>query len=298
LYWGANPAECHPRHLIRYTLMPKGRFVPEGRKGRTMALVDIRRTPTARAADIFLQIRPGKDFEALTALRALVKGQAVDGERLADTGLTLEQLQDLVERMKRARYGAIFWGMGLTMTRGKFMNTEAIIALAVELNRTTRFAAFPLRGHGNVTGAGNVMTWLTGYPFGVDFSRGYPRYNPGEFTTVDLLTRGEVDAVLVVAADPGATMPQPVIDQLARVPTIVLDPKVTHTSRLARVHITTAATGISAPGTVYRMDDVPLTVRPSLVSPYPSDDEVLERIQAAVVEKLKAQGRQILPIPL
>ena len=41
-------------------------------------------------------------------------------------------------------------------------------------------------------------------------------------------------------------------------PTIVLDPKVTHTSRLARVHITTAATGISAPGTVYRMDEIPL----------------------------------------
>jgi formylmethanofuran dehydrogenase subunit B len=275
--------------MIRYTLMPKGRFVPEGRRGRTMVLVDIRRTPTARAADIFLQIRPGKDFEVLTALRALVKGQPVDAERLADTGLTLEQLDDLVVRMKRARYGAIFWGMGLTMTRGKFMNTEAIIALAVELNRYTRFAAFPLRGHGNVTGAGNVMTWLTGYPFGVDFSRGYPRYNPGEFTTVDLLTRGEVDAVLVVAADPGATMPQPVIDHLARVPTIVLDPKVTHTSRLARVHITTAATGISAPGTVYRMDDVPLTVRPSLVSPYPSDEEVLERIQAAVVERLKSR---------
>ena len=43
-------------------------------------------------------------------------------------------------------------------------------------------------------------------------------------------------------------MPQPAIDHLARIPTIVLDPKVTHTSRLARVHITTAATGISAPG--------------------------------------------------
>jgi formylmethanofuran dehydrogenase subunit B len=62
-------------------------------------------------------------------------------------------------------------------------------------------------------------------------------------------------------------MPKPAIDHLARVPTIVLDPKVTHTSKLARVHITTAVTGISAPGTVYRMDEVPLHVRPSLQSP-------------------------------
>ena len=79
-------------------------------------------------------------------------------------------------------------------------------------------------------------------------ARGYPRFNPGEFSTVDLLVRGDNDAALILGADPGATMPQPGIDHLARIPTIVLDPKVTHTSRLARVHITTAATGISAPG--------------------------------------------------
>ena len=41
-------------------------------------------------------------------------------------------------------------------------------------------------------------------------------------------------------------MPQPAIEHLARIPTIVLDPKVTHTSRLARVHITTAVTGAAA----------------------------------------------------
>ena len=75
---------------------------------------------------------------------------------------------------------------------------------------------------------------------------------------MDLLVRGDVDAALDPGRRSGATMPQPGIDHLARIPTIVLDPKVTHTSRLARVHITTAATGISAAGTVYRMDEVPL----------------------------------------
>jgi formylmethanofuran dehydrogenase subunit B len=51
---------------------------------------------------------------------------------------------------------------------------------------------------------------------------------------------------------------------------------------LARIHITTATTGISAPGTVYRMDEVPLTLRPPLQSPYPTDVEVIRRIRAAV----------------
>ena len=205
---------------------------------------------------------------------------------VAETGLTLEQLQDLADRMKQARFGVLFFGMGLSMTRGKHMNSGSILTLTAELNAFTKFVCMPMRGHGNVTGADVVLRWTTGYPFGINLSRGYPRFNPGEFSTVDLLVRGDNDAALILGADPGATMPQPGIDHLARIPTIVLDPKVTHTSRLARVHITTAATGISAPGTVYRMDEVPLPLRPALKSPYPTDEEVVRRIRRAVASKL------------
>jgi formylmethanofuran dehydrogenase subunit B len=285
VYWGGNPAECHPRHFTKYTLTQKGKFVPNGRKDRTMVLVDIRETPSAKAADIFLQVRPAKDFEVITTLRALIKGQRVDPEVAAETGLTLEQLQDFADRMKRARFGVLFFGMGLSMTRGKHMNSAALLTLAAELNAFTKFVAMPMRGHGNVTGGDVIMRWTTGYPFGVNLARGYPRFNPGEFSTTDLLIRGDCDAALILGADPGATMPQPAIDHLARIPTIVLDPKVTHTSRLARVHITTAATGISAPGTAYRMDEIPLPLRPALKSPYPTDEEVTRRIYQAVAAK-------------
>jgi formylmethanofuran dehydrogenase subunit B len=285
IYWGGNPAECHPRHFTKYTIMQKGKHVPNGRKGRTMVLVDIRETPSAKAADIFLQIQPMKDFEVLTILRALVKGQAVDADRIAETGLSLEQLQDFADRMKRCRFGVLFFGMGLSMTRGKHMNSAAALTLAAELNAFTKFVAMPMRGHGNVTGADVVLRYTTAYPFGINLSRGYPRFNPGEFSTIDVLVRGDNDATLVLGADPGATMPEPAIDHLARTPTIVLDPKVTHTSKLARVHITTAATGISASGTVYRMDEIPLPLRPPLKSPYPTDEEVIRRIRKAVQKK-------------
>lgn len=285
IYWGGNPAECHPRHFTRYTLTQKGKFLPRGRKDRTMVLVDIRETPSAKAADIFLQVRPGKDFEVLTILRALVKGQRVNADAVSDTGLTLDQLQDLVTRMKAAKFGVLFFGMGLSMTRGKHMNSAAALTLAAELNAFTKFVAMPMRGHGNVTGADVVLRYTTAYPFGINLSRGYPRFNPGEYSTVDLLVRGDTDATLVLGADPGATMPRPAIDHLKRTPTIVLDPKVTHTSKLARVHITTAATGISAPGTAYRMDEIPLPLRPVLRSPYPTDEDVVKRIIAAVQRK-------------
>jgi formylmethanofuran dehydrogenase subunit B len=285
LYWGGNPAECHPRHFTRYTLTQKGKFIPNGRKGRTMVLVDIRETPSAKAADIFLQVRPGKDFEVLTIMRALVKGQSVDPEAVQETGLSIEQLQDVVDRMKKCRFGVLFFGMGLSMTRGKHMNSAAALTLAAELNAFTKFVAMPMRGHGNVTGADVVLRYTTAYPFGISLTRGYPRFNPGEFSTIDVLVRGDNDATLVLGADPGATMPKPAIEHLKRTPTIVLDPKVTHTSRLARVHITTAATGISAPGTVYRMDEIPLPLRPSLRSPYPTDEEVMRSIVRAVRKK-------------
>ena len=284
MYWGGNPAECHPRHFTKYTLMQKSKFLPRGRKDRTMVLVDIRETKSAKAADIFLQVRPGKDFELITILRAMVKGEPISESQAAVTGLSLETLEDLVARMKAAKFGAMFFGMGLSMTRGKHMNSAALLTLAAEMNAFTKFIAMPMRGHGNVTGADVIMRWQTGYPFGISFNRGYPRYNPGEFSTVDILVRGDCDAAFIIGADPGATMPQPAIDHLARVPAIVLDPHVTHTSKLAKVHITTAPAGIAAPGTGYRMDEIPLPLKPALNSPYPSDEEVVRRINQAIAK--------------
>jgi formylmethanofuran dehydrogenase subunit B len=285
VYWGGNPAECHPRHFTKYTLMQKSRFLPRGRKDRTMVLVDIRETKSVKASDIFLQVRPGKDFELITILRAMIKGQPVDASEIESTGLTPEQLEDFVQRMKSCKFGVMFFGMGLSMTRGKHMNSAALLTLAAEMNAFTKFVAMPMRGHGNVTGADVIMRWQTGYPFGITFNRGYPRYNPGEFSTVDVLVRGDTDCAFIIGADPGATMPQPAIDHLARIPTIVLDPHVTHTSRIARVHITTAPAGISAPGTAYRMDEIPLPLRPALSSPYPTDEEVVRRIHQAIARK-------------
>lgn len=250
-----------------------------------MVLVDIRPTKSAKAADIFLQVRPSKDFELITILRALVKGQRVNDAQIEETGVSREQLDDLVCRMKQAKFGVMFFGMGLSMTRGKHMNSAALLTLAAEMNAFTKFVAMPMRGHGNVTGADVIMRWQTGYPFGITFNRGYPRYNPGEFSTVDVLVRGDTDAAFIIGADPGATMPQPAIDHLARIPTIVLDPHVTHTSQLARVHITTAPAGIAAPGTGYRMDEIPLPLKPALKSPYPTDEEVVRRIREKIAEK-------------
>ncbi len=286
VFWGGNPAESHPRLFTRYTVTAKGMYIPRGRKDRTVVLVDVRRSPSAAVADIFVQVKPQRDFEVLWALRALVKGRRVDPAIEQVTGVPLATLEDLAQRMKNCRFGALLFGMGLTMTRGRHFNSGALLALATDLNEYTHFVAKPVRGHGNVTGADNVVSWQTGFPFGVNLGRGYPRFNPGEFTSVDLLGRAEADAALIIAADPAANFPQGAIEHLKRIPVIVLDPKTTHTSKLARVAFTTATYGISVPGTVYRMDDVAISLRAALPSPYPSDEEVLTRIKERVRELL------------
>ena len=282
IFWGGNPAESHPRHFTRYSLMPKGEFVPNGRKDRTAVLIDVRRTKSAKAVDHFLQIKPRSDFELAWALRGLAKGIDVDPAVEEKTGISLETLKDLMEQMKQARFGAILFGMGLTMTRGKHINSEAVLALARDMNHHTRWVAKPMRGHGNVTGADNVVSWSTGYPFGVNLSRGYPRFNPGEFTTSDLLARGEADAALIVASDPMSNFSQPAREHLANIKSVVLDPKLSETAKVATVHFTTATYGINTAGTVYRMDDVPIPLRPAFDSPYKSDYEVLKEIEKRI----------------
>ena len=287
IFWGSNPAESHPRHFTRYSVTPKGLFLPNGRKDRTVVLVDVRRTKSAKAANIFLQIKPKKDFEALWALRALAKGVEVDPAIGDETGVPLEAWQDLMDRMKRAKFGVLLFGMGLSMTRGKHLNVEAALTLARDMNRHTRFTAKPMRGHGNVTGADNVVSWQTGFPFGVNFSRGFPRFNPGEYTTADTLARGEADAALIIAADPMSNFSQPAREHLSRIPSIVLDPKRTPTAENATVAFTTSTYGINTAGTVYRMDDVPIPLRPAFESPYPGDEEVLSAIEKRVRERLE-----------
>lgn len=285
IFWGGNPAESHPRHFTKYSLMPKGMFVPNGRKDRTCVIVDVRKTKSAKAADLFIGVKPRCDFEALWTLRALANDIELDPEVVEQqTGQPLSVWQDLMERMKAARFGVIFFGMGLTMTRGKHANSEGILALTRDMNRHTRFVCKPNRGHGNVTGADNVVTWRTGYPFGVNLGRGYPRFNPGEYTASDVLARGEADAAMIVASDPAANFSQPAREHLKTIPYIALDPKETPTTRGATVAFTVATYGINVPGTVYRMDDVPIPLRPAFESPHPSDLQILRGIERRLRE--------------
>ena len=279
IFWGCNPLVSHIRHFSRYSANAKGLLTPNGRKDRTLVVVDVRPTQTAKAADRFLQIEPGTDYEVLTSLRVLIQGQNIEH---GVGGLSAEQLQELAHMMKTCRYGVAFFGMGLTMTPGRNYNVAELFTLGAELNRYNRFSVIPMRGHGNVAGADQVLTWLSGYPTAVSFARGYPQFGPGEFTTVDVLSRGEADAALIVASDPIAHLPWMAAKNLERIPTILMAPTANCSSKVAKVILPTACYGIDAPGTSYRMDNVPLRLRAVFPNTRPTDEEILSRIIKAV----------------
>lgn len=283
LFWGTNPVESHPRHFERYSAHAVGKFVPNGRAGRTVLAVDVRPTPTTCSADHFFQIRPNADFEALTVLRALLRGAPVRAAAVAETGLGVPRMRELLEHLTRAKYAAVFLGTGLTGTRGKHMNAAAVFQLVADLNAVTKCVALPMRDHGNEMGTDQVLSWTGGHPLALDFSRRTPRSFPGEFSAVDLLRRGDVDAALVVGDAPWAPLPRPAVERLKRIPTVVIDSHVGPLGRAARVHLTAAMAGISSGGTAYRMDRVPLALRPALVSPHPPVEELLVRLHARAV---------------
>ena len=281
VYWGSNPMESHPRHIERYVDAP-GMFVPCGRSDRQVVVVDIERTATSEIADRFMQVQPGSDFEILWALRAALKGVEFHENEIG--GVPKAELLALAKILKSGQYVALFFGLGLTRHGVPNANVESLLRLATDLNDHTRCIARRMRIPGDVAGADSVLCWQTGFPFSVNFARGYPRYGPGEYTANALLELGEVDAVVLVGSEGVEKLSAAAQKYLQKIPVIVLDSAGIEIDLPHAVHFTTATYGIHRAGTAYRMDEVPIPLRPVLNSPLPSDEEVLKAITQSLAE--------------
>ncbi|MHA1229089.1 MAG: formylmethanofuran dehydrogenase subunit B [Candidatus Helarchaeota archaeon] len=287
VYVGSNPTHAHPRHLSRYSTFIRGYFREKGVMERRLIVIDPRYTDTAKLATDFIQVEQGKDFELFSAMRAVLKGTDIPDEV---AGIKKEKIKEIVEIMKNAQFGVVFFGMGLTQSIGKHRNIDAAIFLVKDLNSYTKWIIAPMRGHWNVSGANTVFTWQTGYPYSINFSRGYPRYNPGEYSANDVLLREEADAALIVASDPVSNFPKKACEWLGKIPLIVIDPHKSPTTEIADVVIPAAIVGIETEGTGYRMDSVPIRLHKVKNPPNENiltDKEILEKILEKVRELKK-----------
>jgi len=281
VYWGCNPMHAHPRHMSR-NVFARGFFRERGRSDRTLIVVDPRKTDSAKLADIHLQLDFDRDYELLDAMRAYLLGNDILYDEVA--GVPREQIEEAVEVLKKAQFGILFFGMGITHSRGKHRNIDTAIMMVQDLNDYAKWTLIPMRGHYNVTGFNQVCTWESGYPFCVDFSGGEPRYNPGETGANDLLQNKEADAMMVIASDPGAHFPQRALERMAEIPVIAIEPHRTPTTELADIIIPPAIVGMEAEGTAYRMEGVPIRMKKVVDSDLLSDREILERLLEKVKE--------------
>jgi formylmethanofuran dehydrogenase subunit B len=278
VFWGCQPGESHPRHAERYSVFPHGTFTPAGRSDRTVVMAgdsarvrEWRLDAHGARPDLVVPFERGGDFEAASALRRLLRD-----DPSTDASVELRQLMTL---MRRCRYGIVFYGQEREETSGgQRACVLALLTLVAELNRVTRFAARRMSWQGDVLGAHNVLCWQTGYPFAVDFSRGYPRFNPGEFSANDLLERHDVDVCLLVGSETVSLLSPAASGWLRSIPTITLDYPGSPAPFTPSVAFTTAAYGLHAPGTMFRMDTVPIALGSPLPSTWPTDEAVLTRI--------------------
>jgi formate dehydrogenase major subunit len=155
-------------------------------------VADLRKHELARRADVFFRPSPGSDLVWLQAVaKYILDNDLHDASFLAErvnnvdafvqslsdytleyasehTGLSVEVLTDVAERIARAGSVCALWGMGVTQHHGGSNTSTAISNLLLVTGNygRTGTGAYPLRGHNNVQGAsdfGCVNTFLPGY---------------------------------------------------------------------------------------------------------------------------------------
>lgn len=278
LFWGVDPADRYPRYLSRYALEPVGTQVPQGRRGRFVISVSIGKETGPPSADLSLELEPEQEIAALSLMRASLQDNPIP-----ELPVTLQQAVAIATRLKNARYAVLVHDA--EATGAESLRAEALISLTQALNGPTRAALTSLRAGGNSVGAESVFTWQTGYPFAVDFARGYPRFVPGE-RALQRLARGAFRGALVVGAP---VLNHPATELLGTIPSVTVGPRASQSPYRPRVAIDTGVAGIHEDGTAYRMDEVPFPLRPPLTTQRPAA-ETLHTLTQALRQRLASSA--------
>jgi formate dehydrogenase major subunit len=171
---GSNPTENHP---VAATF-----FKNAARDGKTLIVMDPRRTEIARHADYVLQFKPDTDVAMLNAIMHAVIEQGLADEdfihhrtegyaalkaHLADyppekmepiCGIPASTLREVARVFAASKASMIFWGMGISQHVHGTDNARCLINLALISGQIGRRGTglHPLRGQNNVQGASDV----------------------------------------------------------------------------------------------------------------------------------------------
>lgn len=294
--WGVGTEylPCVQRRIIDRP----GTHVPKGRAGRTVIAVRIGNVGALDGADLSGTLDPADEVMALSLLRSAAQGRAIAAPALGRfldrivarlAGERARFLDAIVARLAGARYVGIvapaesppFTSLlePRTDTPRAPERFESLIALAQAWNGPTRAALLSLRAGGNRNGAESLLTWQTGYPTAVSFESGAPGVVSGIPKPMHhgaVLRAGyerwpdgggiiPFDPKLTVSIGPGASR-QPIAHR-----GVVID---------------TGVLGLHEGGTVYRADDVPMTV-PAILDGPRTAAMTLETLERSVLRALR-----------
>ena len=282
LFWAVDPSARYPRYWSRYAPDPAGTHVPEGRAGRTVIAVTVGQDRGPAGADRELALNPDQEVPALSVMRAVALGN-----RLGELPPPLQRAAEIAGHLVKARYSAIVHEAepGAEPGRDPY-RAEGLLGLAQALNGPSRAALSSLRAGGNRSGAEVALTWLTGYPMAVTYRSGAPEYRPASRGVA--AAAGEAGATLVVGA--ASALSDVFWSAAGRTPVVVIGPRASETRSPVRVAVDTGVAGIHEGGTAYRMDDMPLRLRPPLPAERAAVD-VLTALLAAVRTRAAARAK-------
>lgn len=288
IYWNCDPAVTHPRHIER---IARHRYTTPGEHSakRRVIVVAPTRNASSKLADESLDLRAGGDVAALAVVRAMLAAAKPEEIKIDDeanvqrqTGAPIAQWAYLAQRLKQARYAAIFYAPDKTDPAGPDAVAQSITELVRDHHRHARAVALPLGEPGNAPGAAQVLTWQTGFPSAVSFAAGFPQSLPGESTAAAILDRDETDAAIILGADPlnpaTSALTASARNHLQQIPTIVLDDQPTATAQQAAVAIFTPTFGIETAGSVFRSDNIALPLHAAIPTNRPAAEELLQRL--------------------
>ncbi|MDD5473669.1 MAG: formylmethanofuran dehydrogenase subunit B [Candidatus Methanoperedens sp.] len=268
VYWGSDAQDSQPRHLSRFSYFPRGELRQRGYEEDRIAIaIDVRESNTAKICKgHFYRIPPKGDREFILALMDALSGKVPAYEP--------KKMLELAAILKKAEFGAIFVGLGLTYSiKDDF---DILIPLADKL---PNFNIMPMVGHYNMRGFNEALFKETGFVNRVKFDG--KAIHDSRYSIVEAL-RKSIDALLVVGSDPLSSLPRSVIPHLANIPVICIDPCVTLTSKIAAVTIPCAVSGVETGGSTVRMDGKRVELSKCIESNYLNDKEILARLMEAL----------------
>jgi ferredoxin-nitrate reductase len=210
---GSNTSACHP---ILWSRIRRRQS-----EGATVTVIDPRTTPTARAADLHLQVRPGADLPLLSAILAClhadgmtdavfldrhVRGFAETLEAAAQwtpartaecTGVPAELIHRAARMFGAAGSAMTLWSMGANQSTVGTLKNRALINLCLATGNIGRPGTGPL----SLTGQPNAM--------GGRESGGLAGLLPGYRTVTDAADRAAMRRLWNIPADAPGISPLP-----------------------------------------------------------------------------------------